>query len=127
MTIMHESPADSTTWQSAAERDRDAREQWAHAMTVLHELTCLLPPPHAAEIRDTPVSFHGHYGLVLQMNLMVSDLVAVKAILGGDLIVSAETYPSGAPYLRHELTGSRGGVPFVAWTTSDRASLAVAS
>lgn len=130
MTILaSEAPASATSpWSDAAELDVEVREQQLHAMTVQYELIGLLQvPPMNFAINSHRPTFHGRFGVVIEMGLAVTNLFDARSLLGGEVLIEAEIDAYGFPFLRHTLTGTRAGVPFMLWTMAYPASPAVAA
>lgn len=97
----------------------EVSDERVHAQIVADELAALLLPlrPVAVSINRFGTGFQRRLGVELPMPTVVDDLTTVRALIGGTLVVSAETTLGGSPYLRHTLTGRRAGVPFEVWTT----------
>lgn len=113
-----EAPASATSPLSDAAAHLDVvREQQDHALTVLGELLALLPvPPSSFSVCSYVAGFRSRYGVTITMPLACTDLIEVRARIGGSLMVEACLSAQGHPYTRHELTGTHAGVPFEIWT-----------
>lgn len=113
-----ESSYDTTAWPDAVRHATAASEGREHAELLLQGLLALLPvAPAVSNINRFSNGFEGRFGVELVMATVLDDLVGVRDLIGGHLLIEAETTIGGTPCLRHTLTGTKAGVPFAVWTT----------